>query len=244
MLPHVPNEQYSAVLDEIAAEMLRAGRITAPPVDALELAGAMGIVVAVDGRQTGRARVARLHDWNRGAAQPSILLRPEPRCERRHWAILHELGEMAAGDVFARLGIDPAEASPMARETVANDLAGRLLLPRDWFAPDARRLDWNVYRLKQRYTTASYEMIARRMLDLEVSVIITIFDQQRLTLRRSNLACRVPPPAACELECWRRAHRLGENCCETAGGLRGQAWAVHEPGWKRELLRTELLDAG
>ena len=38
----------------------------------------------------------------------------------------HEIGETCACQVFDRLSVDPREAPPGARETVANQLAGRL----------------------------------------------------------------------------------------------------------------------
>ena len=58
--------------------------------------------------------------------------------------------------------------------------------------PDAAELRLGSARSKQRYATASHELIARRMLDFEPWIVITIFDNGRLTFRRSN---RFRPPA-------------------------------------------------
>ena len=95
--------------------------------------------------------------------------------------------------MFRSLSVDPREAPPAARETVANQLAARILLPRGEFGCDARACDWNLLELKQRYVTASHELIARRMLDFTPAVIITIFDQGRRTFRRGNLPFRALP---------------------------------------------------
>ena len=82
--------------------------------------------------------------------------------------------------VFAQWGADPRETAANARETVANNLAGRLLLPTAWFAADAAACGWDLLALKARYRTASHELIARRMLECRPPVIISIFDQRRI----------------------------------------------------------------
>jgi hypothetical protein len=239
MLPELTQDEFSAALDAVALSVLDAGAQNAPPVDATQLARALGLVLAWDVEQTGRGRVVRLAGF--GGAQPrgSILLRPEPRPERLQWATAHEVGETCACQVFDRLGVDPREAPAGAREAVANQLAGRLLLPRDAFAADGRASGWDLLALKVRYATASHELIARRMLDFECPIIITVFDQGRRTWRKGNLERR--PPALLPLEAAARhaAHERGEPVVEETPLCRVQAWPIHEPHWKREILRTE-----
>jgi Zn-dependent peptidase ImmA (M78 family) len=138
--------------------------VDGPPVDAFRLARRLGIVVAVDDQQKGRARYVRLRSYWPGRTKPAILLRPDPRPEREQWAVAHEIGEHVAHRWFDRLGVDPRETVPSARETVASELAGRLLLPDAWFVTDAIDCEWDLLRLKSRYSTVSHEMIARRML--------------------------------------------------------------------------------
>jgi hypothetical protein len=185
--------------------------------------------------------VARLARGPAGAAAGSILVRPEPRPERLHWAIAHEIGELWAHCVFARLAVDPREAPPAAREAVANGLASRLLLPREAFARDARQSGWDLLALKARYATASHELVARRMLDFEPLVIMTIFDHGRRTFRRGNLPFRAPPWSETEATAWRTAHAQSRPTVAGDAARRVQAWPVHEPDWKREILRTAWL---
>ncbi|MEA1952135.1 MAG: ImmA/IrrE family metallo-endopeptidase, partial [Planctomycetota bacterium] len=90
--------------------------------------------------QTSAHRVQKLQSET---LKPSILLRPDPRAERRQWAVAHEIGEHVAWRVFGRLGVDPREAGPDSRESVANQLAGRLLLPGEWFEADAVACGWD-----------------------------------------------------------------------------------------------------
>ncbi len=202
MLADLTLEEISAGLDGVVEEILAQCRWKKPPVDAFRVAQTLGIIVALDDCQTGRARYVRLH--NRSASRPkaAILLHSDPRMERRQWAVAHEIGEHAACRAFNRLGADPCESSPRAREQIANQLAGRLLIPSLWFGEDGPALKWDLLALKRRYTTASHELIVRRMLECSPPVIITVFDQGRITFRRGNIPGRIPPPSAAEWSCW------------------------------------------
>ncbi len=240
MLTEVPPEEYAGVLDDVAAGALAEAGIEGPPVDPFALAQVLGITVAEDASQLGRGRYVRLGSQRGHRPQPAVLLRPEERAERSHWALAHEIGEHLAHRVFGQLHVAPCEAPGDARESVANHLAGRLLVPSDWFLEDGIACYWDLLHLKVRYVTASHELLVRRMLDLPPPVIVTIIDKGRIYFRRSNIPGRVPPMAEMERECQRRANQKG---CMAEGDeppIRVQAWAVHEPDWKREILRTEV----
>lgn len=237
-------EDVATALDEVALELLSVAGIDGPPVDALRVAQARRMIVAVDARQAGRARIVRSARQQRAGRTAAILLRPDPRPERRQWAIAHELGEAAVGHLAARLGSDPREWGPVDRESLANALAGRLLVPTTWLERDGPRCEWDLPTLKERYATCSHELLARRMLDLASPlVVVSVFDQGRLTWRRSNSGG--PPPSLLPLErsTWQRVHQ--ENrACVIRSTARLQVWPVHEPQWRREILRLELTSDG
>jgi hypothetical protein len=240
MLPEFTREELAAGLDRVVEDILSKARIVTPPVDAFAVAGALGIAVALDDRQLGRARYVRLSDRRTKQSRATILLSPEPRFERQQWAIAHEIGEHLAYHVFTQWGVDPCEAAPNAREAVANNLAGRLLLPTAWFATDGVANHWDLMALKSHFRTASHELIARRMLECRPRVIISIFDQRRVSFRRSNLSGRVPPPSPVEMQCWRKVHDRNDPFQSGEGLDVVQGWPIHEEGWKREILRREL----
>lgn len=242
MLPEIAVEQYCGVLDAVAADVLAEAQVAGPPVDAFRVAATLGIAVAWDDRQRGRARCARLRGHRGRAPQPAILVRHDSRPERVQWAAAHEIGEHYAHRVFLALGVDPREGPADLRERVADQLAGRILLPVVWFAADGAATGWDLLALKARYATASHEPIARRMLEMATPVIVSIFDQGRLRFRRTNAPGCVPPLSATEAACWRAAHqnnRPHQICDEL---IRVQAWPIHEDGWKREILRTEVAE--
>jgi hypothetical protein len=240
MFPGLTSDDLSAGLDAVVVELLDAAGLDRPPVDAAAVAEALGITVAIDNRQHGRGRYVRLRGVRGRPARPTILLRPDPRPERRQWALAHEIGEHVAPRVFAHLGVDPREGLPNARERLASHLAGRLLLPTAWFAPDAVACRWDLLALKARYPTASHELIARRMLELPEPAILTLFDQGELSWRRSNVPGRVPPLSRPEVRCWRDVHRSNRPREVREGMKTIRGWPVHEEGWKREIVRMEV----
>ena len=221
---------------EVAAEVLEECRVAGPPVDARLIADRLGLEIALDASQHGRGRIKRLR------GRTTILVRPEDRPERLQWTIAHEIGEHVAHRVFRRLDFDPDLAGPRIREQIANEMASQLLLPGDSFLDDARRLDADLPRLKQTYATASHELILTGLLRLPELSLVTVCDHGRITRRRGNGQLSPPPLLPIERDVWRRVYGSGHPADETAEGVRVQGWAVHEPGWKRELLRTTALD--
>ena len=240
MLAEITREEFSAALEGVVAEVLAAAAVDRPPVDALSIARTLGITIAWDDRQQGRGRYVRLRGHHGGRSQATILTRPEPRPERRQWAVAHEIGEHVAHRAFAILGVDAREAPSDAREQVANHLARRLLLPAGWFAADGAGCAWDLLWLKGRYRTASHELIARRMLEMPPPVIVSIFDNGVLYFRRSNVPGCVPPPLPAEIACRRVVHdnNRARQTCDGPHSIQG--WPVHEDGWQREILRVEL----
>jgi predicted transcriptional regulator len=242
MLPETAQEELAAALDAAVADVFAAVDWTAPPVDAIRLARTLGFAVAWDDRQSTRARFVRAHAGPGDLACRSILLRPEPRVERRHWAVAHEIGEQLAHGVAERLDIDASTAAAGVRERLANELAARILLPTAWFAAAAGACDWDLPALKKRFSTASHELIARRMLDFPPAIIITVFDNGGISFRRSNQANPTRRLLDAEVECLHAVRASSALCVVDGGAWRVQGWPVYEADWKREILRTSLPD--
>lgn len=237
-------EAWREALDAEAERLLAQAGVEEPPIDMLRAATTLGFVVAVDERLTVRARHVQLAAGGEEEDGAAILLRPEPRMERRHWAVAHEIGEHHVHGVFTRLGIEADVVPPRIREQTVNSLANRLLLPSLWFTSDGMKRRWDLAALKRRYMTASYELIARRMLEMESPAIMTMIDQAEPKFRRSNFAGPVPPLMNVERTLWHAARTTGQIQQDRDRRCWVRVWPIHEGKWQREIIRTELTDDG
>lgn len=243
MFVDISPRDWSSALEATAEELLWEADVHEPPVDALLVTMRLGLVVTQDLTLPARAQFVRL--GGEGDTQqlevPTIVLGENDRFERRQFAVAHEIGEFAAVRLFDRLAIDPRQVPQGSREQVANSLAGRLLLPGRWFRNVGLACDWDLLELREQFWTASHELVARRMLDMSPPVIITVFDQGSITWRRSNFGPSTPL-AACEQEAWSECHHWGHAASgsESEWGLTTRCWPIHEPDWRREILRTEV----
>jgi len=230
---------WTAILDEVAHGVLDRASITGPPIDTLDVARRLKVPVAFDGAQAERGRYKRI------GGRSLILLKPDERPERLQWAIAHELGEAVAHQAFERVGDNNPRRG--ARETVANALASRLLLPSRWFAGDVLRLAYDLLSLKSIYRTASHELIAMRFLDDSTAGVVTVFDAGRVTRRRAVWPSQPPRLHLLEKSCWNFVHTKNRPCEQRDEPLLVRGWPIHESGWKREILWTttndEWLDA-
>jgi len=230
------SQSLVSACDEVAEELLAEAGWSNPPVDAFQLAAELGYEIAFDARQEARGRFKRL------GGRPTMFLSPDDRPERLQWAAAHEIGESAAYRVFELLDIDPLLMETDLREKVAAQLASALLLPRREFEADALLHDGDVPALKAKYATASHELILTAQLRMEPLMLASVFDHGELTRRRTNGRLAAPPLMAVERQAQLRAHATGRPVVLTGRGVRVQAWAIHEAGWKRELLRTTPLE--
>jgi hypothetical protein len=247
MLAEILDDEFAAALDACATEALWEAGVDGPPIDAADVAAGLGLVVTHDYVMPHRGRFVRLAGrGSDGGGQGTIVVGTAERPEREQWAIAHEIGEGIAYRVFDRLGVTPDEALPTAREMVANRLASALLLPRRWFAVDGRECDWDLLELKERYCTASHELIARRMLDMRPPIVITVCDNGRVTWRRSNVTARPPEMLREERTVWREVYDSGMPVFDSLDGETGlegvSCWPVHELDWRREIMRSAVAE--
>jgi len=227
MSEELSREEVHGAVDRAVEELLSEREIAAPPVDAAAVARGLGVVV-----QPPRPKKA-------------FFARPEPTAEAKQWLAAQAVGEHLKPALLRRLGFGPDERPPLAGESLATLVASHLLLPTSWFGDDARRREYDVLELKKLYATAAPDVIAWRLLDLPEPCIITVVDNDHVRRRRSN-AWRVRRElAAPERECQRYVNHFSRPRVVCAGGWTVQGWPVHQPDWKREILRSVVdADAG
>ncbi len=233
MIEDLSREEVVTAVDRAVEELLQSAGVTAPPVDAIVLAQRhLGMIVCLDRRQQQRGRAQR------ASGRKQIFLRPEPSEERHQWTVAHEIGEHLKAGLLQRLGLAPGQTRAMAGESLANLFAHRLLVPTCWFAGDAAAAGYDLLELKQRYRTVSHEVLAWRLLDLPEPCVITVVDNDHVHRRRSN-AWRVNRHLApAERKCQRYVSHYSRPHAVREGGWSVQGWPVHQPDWKREILRS------
>src|SRR5262245_53472130 len=181
MFDDLSREEVIDAVDRAVAELLQSAGMETPPVDSIVLAQRhLGISVCLDRRQQQRGRAQR------AAGRKQIFLRPEPTEERHQWTVAHEIGEHLKPTLLQRLGLAPEQTRAMSGESLANLFAHHPLGPLAWFAAAAPAHDYDLLQLKQRYRTASHEVIAWRFLDLPAPCIVTVVDNDHIHRRRSN----------------------------------------------------------
>ncbi|MFQ5731517.1 MAG: ImmA/IrrE family metallo-endopeptidase [Planctomycetaceae bacterium] len=228
-------DDWNSLLDCMARELLESAAVDGPPVDPFRIADRRGIRVATDARQQVRGRQKTLN------GRPVVFLKPDDRPERVQWALAHELGEIHAWRAADRAGIADTLSTGM-REQIANQLASRILLPGHWFFPDAARCDDDVLELKTQYATASHSLIALRLLDRDLPAVVSIFDQGRLTYRKSNRASFSADPIRAEEEDEVRRAMQSNRLPSTrsVSGRRIRSWPIDEPGRQRDIVVMTL----
>jgi hypothetical protein len=237
MSDYLDREEVTSSVDRLVDELLARARIETPPVDAIALAQRhLGMQICLDRRQPQRGRAQRT------LGRPLIYLRPEPTEERHQWTVAHEIGEHFKSTLLERLDVPPEETRAMAGESLANLFAYRLLVPTCFFAQDAPAVGYDVLELKERYRTSSHEVIAWRLLDLPEPCIVTILDNDHIHRRRSNawpVRRRLEPA---ERECQRYVNHYSRPRVVREGGWTVQGWPVHQADWKREILRSVVVE--
>lgn len=222
------------LLDGLVAEILRDLGIQESPVDALAVARGLGLQVRVNRLQSERGRVVESNGL------VTIVVRPEPRKERYQWTIARQIGVYLIPRIMDRLPEEMALLDTASSDWLASRFAMHLLVPTDWFDADVRRLDGDLSALKLLYRTVSYEVLAMRLLDVRPATLMTIFDNGRLTRRMSNLPYRAPNPTPIERDCWTDSRRNGRFARRADLLTCVRAWPIHEDGWNREILLTEV----
>lgn len=130
-------------LEELARELLEASDLSSP-VDPELIAIDLGLTVLDGGPGCAGFLVGE-----------TILVDEALRLERRAFTVAHELAHY----VLRERGLpDPEHA--------ANYLASAVLLPRDDFDRDLKRLGWDLIALCARHRFASFEAVARRIVAL------------------------------------------------------------------------------
>lgn len=231
-------DEAARVIDRVADDLLWEASVSRPPIDAFAVADRLSLRVVRDDRMQQRGRFVHQQESGPG----TVVVGPDARPERRQWAVAHEIGEAFAHRVFDSLEIDPADTQPCAREHIANAIAGRLIAPSRWLTGIYRASDYDLVATKREFSTASFELLARRLVEsASWPIVASVFDHNQLTWRRHSHSGRSAPLCRPERLAQRRTHRSGRPTAIIDDNA-VRCWPVHEPGWKREIVLHEAIE--
>jgi hypothetical protein len=224
-------DEVLAAIDRLVDDVLSNAGITQPPVFAIEIAKRRGLQVRFDEREGRRGK----DPLSRSLA---VDLKAEVNEEARQWAAARAIGQHYKRELMARLEAD--DSPRIAGESLANLFAYHLLVPASWVVDDINAIGYDLPALKERYRTASHEVIAWRFLDLPEPCIVTIVDNDVVSRRRSNgvrVTRQLSPP---ERQCQRYVNHYSRPRTVQAQGWTVRGWPVHRTDWKREILRSTV----
>jgi hypothetical protein len=231
-------DELNTGIDVSVEELLARLSIMAPPVDAARIAQRVGCraACAPPGRTASQRGSRRMFKSQRESTEYD-----------RQRAVAADLGRWLMPRILMRERISCDESAPDFEIRMAAQFAARLLLPTRWFREDVRSMGYDLDRLQTRYGTATREMVAWRLLDLEAPLVVTIFDNNHLVARRSNiLDGKLTAPTSAELSAQSYAHTYSRPGIERSAGMTARSWPLHRADWRREivlaLLDTEAID--
>lgn len=247
MAPALPHTRATAMdfsqedlfdaCDRLVAGLLDRAGVTAPPVDALRVAeDHLGIPVEVvepEVDERGRPQATA-----RRRPTSGIVLSTHMTAEQRHTAAANGIARTLVPDLLRKLDVEPGAESKQAAAHFRGLLAARVLVPTKLLRSALRACKFDVPALQAVFHTATVELVALRLLDLDGPCVITIVDDGVVGVRRGNA---VPPgrkltPA--EQECADRVAALELPVKTRAGGWTVHGWPVPERPFHRVLMRA------
>ncbi|MGL4421998.1 MAG: hypothetical protein ACRCZF_15125 [Gemmataceae bacterium] len=144
--------------------------------------------------------------------------------------------------ILQKIGIAPGTENRGLGNQLGALIATRLLLPTRWFARSARQTGFDLMALKDIYPSASYEALARRMLDVaEEPMVMAIVEDGSISWRRGNRFAAPRKLHACEELC---IEQLAQTEVAKARAAGWTAWGWATPGipFRRIVLRSEPDD--
>lgn len=229
---------------DITADLTGQAGITSPPIDPAQVAAFLGNLIET------RPGYPALSGIEQDGDQTRIIIRAGLRLERHNFLVAHEVGHVYWRDHEHHRG-DPSLGGRL--EYFCNKFASLLLLPYDWFKADAVETGHDLFALKKIYSTASNQLIARRIASLRPAVVAVFDDdgrEKRVTERFNGSGPREKKLTKAESQLvkdvsWtadviERAATIRENGKFVKVKVKG--YPIFENGWKRVITFMEPVD--
>jgi predicted transcriptional regulator len=228
-------EELIEAIDRLVAGLLERAGVTAPPVDALAIAEHhLGIPVEVvePADESGRRRPR---------ARPSgggITLTTDMSDEQQQRAAADGIARLLLPDVYRKVGVVPGSESKQFAAHVRALIVARVLIPGRLLRAALRDCKYDVPALHERFSTASMEAVAARLLDLDDPCVIAIVDDGVVASRRGNRMPATRKLETAEQECVDRVMELDLPHRARVGEWTAWGWPVPGRPFRRIILRA------
>lgn len=226
-------EELVDAVDRLVAGMLERAGVTAPPVNALAIAEHhLGIPIDVvepdddDGRRRSRS------------SGGGITLSTEMTAEQRQRAAADGIARLLVPDICRKVGVVVGSESRQFAAHVRALTVARVLIPGKMLRAALRDCKYDVPELHARFSTASMEAVAGRLLDLDGFCVISVVDDGVVASRRCNRYPAGRKLEAAEQECVDRITELDLPHRARAGEWTAWGWPVPNRPFRRIILRA------
>jgi predicted transcriptional regulator len=232
------DELFDAV-DRRVTRLLTQHGVDEPPVDAVTLAqDAFQLTVREAEPEDDQPQQGRFGPRPPRRRSREITLRPDQSEESRQALCARACARELVPDVLSALGIAPGTENKSAMNSLLGVITPRLLLPTRWFERDARRAGYDLFEIKERYSTAGYELIAARLLDFEEPCVIAVVDDGVVSSRRGNRAPATKKLTDAEQKCLALVGEEGEPRTVRRDGWTVRGWPIPNGPFNRIILRA------
>ncbi|VTR92246.1 Uncharacterized protein OS=Planctomyces brasiliensis (strain ATCC 49424 / DSM 5305 / JCM 21570 / NBRC 103401 / IFAM 1448) GN=Plabr_2240 PE=4 SV=1 [Gemmata massiliana] len=230
-------EELVETIDRLVAGLIERAGVTAGPVNALALAEHhLGIPVQfvepAEEDESGRRRPRSRPAGN------GITLTTDMSDEQRQRAAAGGIALLLMPEIFRKLSVPLGSESKQFQAHVRGLVVPRVLIPSRLFRAALRDCKYDVPALKQVFSTASMEMVAARLLDLDAPCVIAVVDDGVVASRRGNRAPAARKLEAAEQECVDRVTELDLPHRARVGEWTAWGWPVPDRPFRRILLRA------
>lgn len=233
-------EELFDTIDRAIHQLLKQHQLEEPPVDAIELVQtAFGYPVReLDPEE--EAELAARGQAMRPARRRNreIVFNSALGVESRNILCARAIARELIPRVLTKLGVSEGTENRSASVQLVGLMTARILLPTRWFEREAPRQGYDLWELKEVFESASYEMIALRLLDLEEPCIIAIIDDGEVGGRKGNRMPATKKLTPTEQKCLEKVSELGEPQTVRSESWTVRGWPIPTGPFNRIILRS------
>jgi hypothetical protein len=230
-------EELLEAVDRLVNGLLERAGVNEPPVSALEIAEThlgipIEVVEPVEADERGRPRPRAR------PAGSGIFLTPDMTEEQRQKTAADGIARSLLPDIFRKLDLIPGTENKQFASQVRGLVVARLLVPNKLLRASLKECRYDLLAMKKSFATATMEMIALRLLDLDEPCVISIVDDGVVAIRRGNRFAASKKLEAPEQTCLDRVMELDLPCRVREGEWTVQGWPVPDRTFRRIILRA------